>query len=113
MKGRYRYRNKKNRGGTFHNHSTQSAILRSGYTVDQTWKGLKKAWLGYTIAKNKEEDDRMVYYAELSQKLRNELGLPQGNFSNIDMDEAIQNEISNRKKNSENDNNHKEKSRVH
>ena len=113
MKGRYRYRNKKNRGGKFHNHSTQSTILRSGYTVDQTWKGLKKAWLGYTIAKNKGEDDRMVYYAELIQKLRNELGLPQGNFSNIDMDEAIQNEISNRKKNSENDNNHKEKSRVH
>ena len=65
------------------------------------------------LAKNKGEDDRMVYYAELIQKLRNELGLPQGNFSNIDMDEAIQNEISNRKKNSENDNNHKEKSRVH
>jgi hypothetical protein len=74
---------------------------------------LSKAWLGHTIAKNEGEDDRMVYYAELIQKLRNELGLPQGNFSNIDMDEAIQNEISNRKKNSENDNNHKEKSRVH
>jgi len=113
MKGRYRYRNKKNSGGKFHNHSTQFSILKSGYTVDQTWKGLKEACLEYTIAKNKGGDDRMIYYAELIQKLPKELGLPQANFSNLDMDEAIRNEMSNRKKILENDNNHKKKSRVH
>jgi len=55
----------------------------------------------------------MIYYAELIQKLPKELGLPQANFSNLDMDEAIRNEMSNRKKILENDNNHKKKSRVH
>ena len=60
MKGRYRYRNKKNGDDKFLR-TGQSTVLKSGYTVDQTWKGLKKAWLGYTIAKNKGEDDKMVY----------------------------------------------------
>ncbi len=73
---------------------------------------MSKAWLGYTIAKNEGEDDRMVYYAAVIQKLRKELGLPPANLSHLDIDEAIQNEQSNRKKNLENDNNHKEKSRA-
>ena len=29
-------------------------VLKSGYTIDQIWKGLK-SWLGYAIAKNKAE----------------------------------------------------------
>jgi hypothetical protein len=98
MKGRYRYRNKKSRDDKIRR-TSQSTVLKSGYTVNQTWKGLSKAWLGYTIAKNKEEDDRMVYYAKVIQKLRKELDLPPASFPHLD-----------RKKNSENDNNHKEKS---
>jgi len=87
MKARYRYRNKKNSDDKFRSHSSQSAILKSGYTVNQTWKALSKAWLGYTIAKNKEEDDRMKYYAEVIQKLRKEL-LP-AIFSHLNIDEDI------------------------
>jgi hypothetical protein len=79
MKGRYRYRNKKSRDDKIRR-TSQSTVLKSGYTVNQTWKGLSKAWLGYTIAKNKEEDDRMVYYAKVIQKLRKELDLPPGVF---------------------------------
>ncbi|MFZ0896849.1 MAG: hypothetical protein WAZ77_20305 [Candidatus Nitrosopolaris sp.] len=108
MKGRYRYRNKKSRDDKIRR-TSQSTVLKSGYTVNQTWKGLRKAWLGYTIAKNKEEDDRMVYYAK-------ELGLPPANFPHLDIDEDItkeKKEKSNRKKNSEYDNNHKEKSIVY
>jgi hypothetical protein len=115
MKARYRYRNKKNRDDKFRR-TSQSAVLKSGYTVNQTWKGLRKAWLGYTIAKNKGEDDRMVYYAKVIQKLRKELGLPPANFSHLDIDEDIKKGKkvkSSRKKNLENDNNHKEKSRVY
>jgi len=74
MEARYRYRNNKNGDDKFPSHSSQSAILKSGYTVNQTWKALLKAWLGYTIAKNKEEDDSMVYYASVIQKLQKELG---------------------------------------
>jgi hypothetical protein len=66
MKARYRYRNKKNSDDKFRS----SAILKSGYTVNQTWKALSKAWLGYTIAKNKEEDDKMVYYASVFRNCR-------------------------------------------
>ena len=91
-------------------------MLKSGYTVNQTWKGLRKAWLGYTIANNIGEDDRLAYYAKVIQKLRKELDLPPAIFPHLDIDEDItkeKNEKSNRKKNSEYDNNHKEKSLVY
>ena len=67
MKGRYRYRNKKSRDDKIRR-TSQSTVLKSGYTVNQTWKGLRQGWLGYTIAKNKGEDDRMKYYASVIQK---------------------------------------------
>ena len=90
-------------------------MLKSGYTVNQTWKGLRKAWLGYTIANNIGEDDRLAYYAKVIQKLRKELDY-RLRFSHLDIDEDItkeKKEKSNRKKNSEYDNNHKEKSLVY
>lgn len=73
MKGRYRYRNKKNIANKFHNYTIQSEILKSGYTVLQTKKALSKAWLGYTIAKSKGEDENMKYYASVIHKLQREL----------------------------------------
>jgi len=88
MKGRHRYRNKKNSDDKFRR-TGQSTVLKSGYTINQTWKALSKAWLGDTIAKNKGEDDRKKYYASVIQKLRNELGLPPANFPHLDIDEAI------------------------
>ena len=72
MKGRYRYRNR-NRESRFHSHTIQSEMLKSGYTVLQTKKALSKAWLGYTIAKNKGEDEEMKYYASVIHKLQREL----------------------------------------
>src|SRR4029077_4497064 len=107
MKGRYRYRNKESRDDKIHR-TGQSTMLKSGYTVNQTWKGIRKAWLGYTIAKNKGEDDRLVYYASVIQKLRKELDLQPASFPDLDIDKDItkeKKEKSSRKKNSENDNN--------
>jgi hypothetical protein len=112
MKGRYRYRYKKSRDDKIRR-TSQSTVLKSGYTVNQTWKALSKAWHGDTIAKNKEEGDRMKYYSSVIQKLRKEIGLPPASFPHLVTDEDISKEKSNRKKNSENDNNHKEKSRVY
>jgi hypothetical protein len=114
MKARYRYRNKKNRDDKFRR-TSQSAVLKSGYTVNQTWKGLSKAWLGYTIAKDKKENDKMKYYASVIQKLQKELGYTTGiaNFPGLDLDKDITKQKSNRKKTSETDNNHKKKSRVY
>ncbi|MGB7952910.1 MAG: hypothetical protein WCF23_02925 [Candidatus Nitrosopolaris sp.] len=85
MKVRYRYRNKKSRDDKIRG-TSQSTVLKSGYTVNQTWKGLRKAWLGYTIANNKGEDDRLVYYAKVIQKLRKELDLPPASFPHLDKD---------------------------
>jgi hypothetical protein len=42
-----------------------------------------------TISKNKEEGDRMKYYASMTQKLLNELGLPPASFPHLDIDEDI------------------------
>ena len=67
MKGRYRHRNKKNNDDKFQR-TSQSTVLKSGYTVDQTWKALSKAGLGYTIAKDKKENDKMVYYASVDSR---------------------------------------------
>ena len=71
MKARYRYRN--SRVSRYDSHNIRSDILKSGYTVLQTRKALSKAWLGYTIAKNKGEDEKMKYYASVIQKLQKEL----------------------------------------
>ncbi len=42
-----------------------------------------------TIAKNKEEDDRMKYFASVTQNLRKELGLPPASFPHLGTDEDI------------------------
>ena len=114
MKGRYRYRNKKSRDDKIRR-TSQSTVLKSGYTVNQTWKGLRKAWLGYTIANNKGEDDRLVYYAKVIQKLRKELDIPPASFPHLE-DKDITKEKKGKiqqEKEFKNDNNHKKKSRVY
>ncbi|MGC2575024.1 MAG: hypothetical protein WA364_26230 [Candidatus Nitrosopolaris sp.] len=103
MKGRYRYINKKNRDNEFHSYTIQSEVLKSGYTVLQTKKALSKAWLGYTIAKNKAgEHERMIYYASVIQKLQRELldasiidQQSLAKFPYLDIDEAVTNQKTN------------------
>jgi hypothetical protein len=55
-------------------------VLPSGFTERSTWKGLKKAWRGYRIAKVKCEHNKILQYASIIQKLQNELALPVSNF---------------------------------
>jgi len=43
--------------------------VRFIYFENQTWDALHKAWKAYVIAKNKDEPDRMKYYAIVIQKL--------------------------------------------
>ena len=59
--------------------------LLSGYTVGQTWGALHKAWLGYCIAVNKNEDEKTLLYASIIQKLQRELGIPVREFAEVDM----------------------------
>jgi hypothetical protein len=51
----------------------KTRLLPSGYTLKQTWNGLERAWLGYTIALNKTEEGNRRYYASVIQKLQQEL----------------------------------------
>lgn len=68
---------------------SSSSVLDSGFTVDETFNGLKKAWRGYTIAKNRGEKDRLVYYASVVQKLQKELGLGLASFPGLDINPNV------------------------
>lgn len=58
-------------------------ILDSFYFENQTWGALHKAWKGYVIAKNKDEFDRLEYYASVIRKLQKELGLEVSSFPDL------------------------------
>jgi hypothetical protein len=63
--------------------TNRSRLLESYYFESQTWGALHKAWKGYIIAKNKNEIDRLFYYAEVIQTLQRELGLPVSSFPSL------------------------------
>ena len=46
---------------------------------------LHKAWLGYVIAKDKEEYDNQIKYASIIQKLQKELGIEVSSFPQLDI----------------------------
>jgi hypothetical protein len=64
----------------FHRHGT---LLDSGWYDTQTWGALHKAWLGYVIAKNKDEYDKQIHYASIIQKLQKELNLEVSYFPQL------------------------------
>ena len=57
-------------------------LLPSGYYVSQTWGALYKSWIGFVIAKEKYEWDKLEMYAKRIQKLERELGIEVTDFSN-------------------------------
>ncbi len=57
-------------------------LLPSLYYENQTYGALNKCWLGFTIAKNKHEDDRLKMYARKIQNLEKQLGREITDFSN-------------------------------
>ena len=58
-------------------------MLDSFHFENQTWGALHKAWKGYVIAKNKDEPNRMKYYAIVIQKLERELGIKVSSFPEL------------------------------
>ena len=63
----------------------RSKLLESFYFENQVWAALHKCWKGYTIAKNKDEYDKMELYAHRIQECQHDLGLPISSFDNIGM----------------------------
>jgi hypothetical protein len=56
-------------------------ILPSGFSESQTWGALHKCWIGFVIAKEKMEWEKIDLYAKRIQKLERELGIEVTDFS--------------------------------
>lgn len=56
-------------------------ILSSGFFESQTWGALHKSWIGFVIAKEKWESDKIEIYAKRIQQLEKELGIEITDFS--------------------------------
>jgi hypothetical protein len=63
----------------------RSKKLDSGFYENEAWGALHKCWKGYTIAKNKGEDEKMELYAHRIQEWQHDLGLVVSSFDNIGM----------------------------
>ena len=53
------------------------------YVERRTYRSLKRAWIGFKVAKREGNQDKMKYYAEGVQKFQRLLRLPVSTFSDI------------------------------
>ena len=53
------------------------------YQKGQVWGALRKAWMGYRIAKVQGDNARMKEYATRIKTLLGQLGVPQAAFANF------------------------------
>jgi hypothetical protein len=53
----------------------------------RAYRSLKRAWIGFKIAKREGDHDKMKYYAEGIQKFKRQLRLPVSNFSDVSKEE--------------------------
>lgn len=51
--------------------------------MKSTYRGLKKSWIGLSIAKQEGDRDKMKYYAEGIQKFEKQLNRPVSSLSDI------------------------------
>ena len=56
-------------------------MLPSGFFEGQTYGALHKCWIGFVIAKDKLEMDKIEIYAKRIQHLEKELGIEITDFS--------------------------------
>ncbi len=61
-------------------------MLPSGYYVSQTYGALHKCWIGFVIAKEKLDWEKIDLYASRIQKLEKELGIEITDFSDWGID---------------------------
>ena len=53
------------------------------YVERRTYRSLKRAWIGFKIAKKDDDHNKLKYYAEGIQKFERQLHLPVSNFSDV------------------------------
>jgi hypothetical protein len=73
--------------------------LTSEYIEKRTYRSLKRAWIGFKIAKQEDNHNKMKYYAEGIQKFQRQLRLPVSNFSDIFLKEETKNDLDSTKLN--------------
>ena len=71
--------------------------LPSEYAEKRTYSSLKRAWIGFKIAKQEGNHDKMKYYAEGIQKFQRQLRLPVSSFSDI-LKEETENDLNSQTK---------------
>jgi hypothetical protein len=59
------------------------------YVERRTYQSLKRAWIGFKIAKKDGDHDKIKYYAEGIQKFERQLRLPVFDFSDILKEENV------------------------
>jgi hypothetical protein len=72
--------------------------LPSEYVEKRTYRSLKRAWIGFKIAKQQGNHDKMKYYAEGIQKFQRRQCLPVSTFSDILEEEEERNDLDSQKK---------------
>jgi len=60
-----------------------SLILDSGYSVNQTWIGLCRAWMGLALSNRYNDLQKLEKYANIIHRLQGELGINKTRFYNV------------------------------
>lgn len=60
-----------------------SQILDSGYSVNQTWIGLCRAWMGLALSNRYNDLEKLEKYANIIHRLQSELGINKTRFYNV------------------------------
>jgi len=67
----------------------KSLRLPCGKTVAQSWAALRKAWLGFKIARSNGHTNLMSYYASFITKVQREMGIEVTNFDSHIFEEEL------------------------
>ena len=58
-------------------------MLPCGFTIGQSWHGLKRAWKAYRLSKQENDIDLMQLYASIIQKIQRELSIKVSDFPEL------------------------------
>lgn len=66
-------------------HAKEELMLPCGWMLGQSWGALKKAWIGYKVAKREDDEQLMREYAKRIQTVEKQIGIPTASFPNLGM----------------------------
>src|SRR5215510_11134002 len=60
-----------------------SGFCDSGFSLDQGWGGLYRAWIGFIIGKNDNDEESMLNYAKVIRKIEHDMKLQMTQFPQL------------------------------